>query len=39
MRIIYSLNTDVKSDSDYYKGNNLENNFKFYELSMKLSRQ
>jgi len=37
MRIIYSLNTGL--EDEYFKGNNLENNFKFYELSMRLSRQ
>ena len=37
MRIIYSFNTGV--DGDYFRGNNLENNFLFYELSIKLCRQ
>lgn len=37
MRIIYSLKTNLQSD--YFAGRNLENNFKFYELSMKLTRQ
>ena len=37
MRIIYSFNTGI--EEDYFKGDNLENNFKFYELSIKLARQ
>lgn len=37
MRIIYSFNTGI--EEDYFKGDNLENNFKFYELSIRLARQ
>ena len=38
MRIIYSFNTSV-GDDDYFKGVNLEHNFLFYELSIRLCRQ
>lgn len=38
MRIIYSFNTSV-GDDDYFKGINLEHNFLFYELSIRLCRQ
>lgn len=37
MRIIYSLNTGI--DDPYFVGRNLENNFLFYELSIRLARQ
>lgn len=37
MRIIYSLNTGI--DDPYFTGQNLENTFLQYELSMKLTRQ